>query len=184
MSENKYSLICSTFTGTSNQLHFILFIHLSSHFIFQFLHVVLWSTLACLLACVALKLVYFCQNTHFHVSAAIRDVISFGYRVRLDFWKGVRQTEMVYGNSGSVYVLRYRCTLAGVALKLVTLCQITHFDVLAATIDIITFGYRVGLDFWKGVRQTEIVYANFGGVYVLSFPCILGWVVLKGVVEP
>ena len=49
MSENKYSLICSTFTGTLNQLHFILFIHLSSHFIFQFLHVVLWSTLACLL---------------------------------------------------------------------------------------------------------------------------------------
>ena len=50
VSENKYSLICSTFTGTLNQLHFILFIHLSSHFIFQFLHVVLWSTLACLLA--------------------------------------------------------------------------------------------------------------------------------------
>ena len=49
MSENKYSLICSTFTGTLNQLHFILFFHLSSHFIFQFLHVVLWSTLACLL---------------------------------------------------------------------------------------------------------------------------------------
>ena len=45
VSENKYSLICSTFTGTLNQLHFILFIHLSSHFIFQFLHVVLWSTL-------------------------------------------------------------------------------------------------------------------------------------------
>ena len=51
MSENKYSLICSTFIGTLNQLHSILFIHLSSHFIFQFLHVVLWSTLACLLAC-------------------------------------------------------------------------------------------------------------------------------------
>ena len=50
VSENKYSLICSTFTGTLNQLHFILFIHLSSHFIFQFLHVVFWSTLACLLA--------------------------------------------------------------------------------------------------------------------------------------
>ena len=49
MSENKYSLISSTFTGTLNQLHFILFIHLSSHLIFQFLHVVLWSTLACLL---------------------------------------------------------------------------------------------------------------------------------------
>ena len=31
-SEIKYSLICSTFTGTLNQLHFILFIHLSSHF--------------------------------------------------------------------------------------------------------------------------------------------------------
>ena len=50
VSENEYSLICSTFTGTLNQLHFILFIHLSSHFIFQFLHVVLWSTLASLLA--------------------------------------------------------------------------------------------------------------------------------------
>ena len=49
MSENKYSLICSTFTGTLNQLHFILFIHLSSHFIFQFLHVVLMEY-ACLLA--------------------------------------------------------------------------------------------------------------------------------------
>ena len=48
VSENKYSLICSTFTGTLNQLHFILFIHLSSHFIFQFLHVVLMEY-ACLL---------------------------------------------------------------------------------------------------------------------------------------
>ena len=45
VSENKYSLICFTFTGTLNQHYFILFIHLSSHFIFQFLHVVL---LACL----------------------------------------------------------------------------------------------------------------------------------------
>ena len=50
MSENKYSLICSSFTGTLNQLHFILFIHLSSHFIFQFLHVVS-REYACLLAC-------------------------------------------------------------------------------------------------------------------------------------
>ena len=49
MSENKYSLICSTFTGTLNKLHFILFIHLSSHFIFQFLHVV-FMEYACLLA--------------------------------------------------------------------------------------------------------------------------------------
>ena len=36
VSENKYSLICFTFTGTLNQLRFILFIHLSSHFIFSF----------------------------------------------------------------------------------------------------------------------------------------------------
>ena len=36
----KYSLICFTFTGTLNQLHFILFIHHSSNFIFQFLHLV------------------------------------------------------------------------------------------------------------------------------------------------
>ena len=43
-----WELICSTFTGTLNQLHFILFIHLSSHFIFQFLHVVLMEC-ACLL---------------------------------------------------------------------------------------------------------------------------------------
>ena len=50
VSENKYSLICSTFTGTLNQLHFILFIHLSSQFFFQFLHVVLMEY-ACLLAC-------------------------------------------------------------------------------------------------------------------------------------
>ena len=48
MSENKYSLICFTFTGTLNQLHFMLFIHLSSHFIFQFLHVVSMEY-ACLL---------------------------------------------------------------------------------------------------------------------------------------
>ena len=45
--------MCSTFTGTLNQLHFILFIHLSSHFIFQFLHVVLMEY-ACLLACTVL----------------------------------------------------------------------------------------------------------------------------------
>ena len=48
VSEYKYSLICSTFTGTLSQLYFILFIHLSSHFIFQFLHVVLMEY-ACLL---------------------------------------------------------------------------------------------------------------------------------------
>ena len=63
MSENKYSLICSTFTGTLNQLrHFILFVHLSSHFIFQFLHVVLWSTLACLLERIACDIV--CLGGH------------------------------------------------------------------------------------------------------------------------
>ena len=45
-----YSLICSTFTGTLNKLHFILFIHFSSHFIFHFLHVILMEY-ACLLAC-------------------------------------------------------------------------------------------------------------------------------------
>ena len=46
VSENKYSLICSTFTGTLNQLHFILLFIF--HFIFQFLHVVLMEY-ACLL---------------------------------------------------------------------------------------------------------------------------------------
>ena len=117
----------------------------------------------CTLAWVALKLVNLCQITHFHVLAANIDIITFGFRVGLDFWKGVRQTEMVYVTFGGVYVLSFRCTLAWAALKLVNLCQITQFHVLAATINIITFGYRVGLDFWKGVRQTEMVYVNSGG---------------------
>ena len=62
----------------------------------------------------------------------VTDIITFGYHVRLDFWKDVRQTEMVYVNSGGVYVLSYRCTLAWMALKVAIMGQYAHFDVLAA----------------------------------------------------
>ena len=86
---------------------------------------------------------------------------------------------MAYVNSGGVYVLSFQCTLAWVALKVAIMGQYAHFEVLAAMNDVITFGYRVRLDFWKGVRQTGMVYVTSGGVYVLSFRCTLAWVALK-----
>ena len=50
VSENKYSLICFTFTGTLNQLHFILvfIFHIISFFSFSHL-IFKWSTLTYLL---------------------------------------------------------------------------------------------------------------------------------------
>ena len=76
-----------------------------------------------------------------------------------------------------MYVLSFQCTLGWVALKVANLCQyVMHFHVLAAITDVITYGYRVRLEFWKGVRQTEMAYVDSGWVYVLSYQCTLCWV--------
>ncbi len=65
VSENKFSLICLTFTGTLNQLHFTLsFMFTSFRTISYFSFLISLFYGACLLACLQAKL----GNTYFYVN--------------------------------------------------------------------------------------------------------------------